>query len=72
MENERGGGGQGPVRVGGVIPIIHTDVYSQVMCMIKSHCNPAIHKRKPLMRIHAKWIDDMTIAEAVNLKKLSN
>ena len=31
-------------------------------------CNPAINKRKPLMRMHAKWIDDMTIAEAVSLK----
>ena len=38
----------------------------------ESICNPAIYKRKPLMRMHAKWIDDMTIAEAVNLKKLSN
>ena len=32
-------------------------------------CNPRINKRRPVDRIHVKWIDNMTAAEAVNLRK---
>ena len=32
-------------------------------------CNPSLKSRKPMDRIHLKWIDDMTAAEAINLKE---
>ena len=31
-------------------------------------CNPRINTRAPIDEIHVKWIDDMTIAEAIHLK----
>ena len=31
--------------------------------------NPALSKRKPIEKIHMKWIDDMTIAESIYLKE---
>ena len=31
--------------------------------------NPAINKRKPMEKIHMKWIDDMTAAESIHIKK---
>ena len=31
--------------------------------------NPAVNKRKPIEKIHMKWIDDLTVAESVHLKQ---
>ena len=31
-------------------------------------CNPSVNKRKPMRNIHLKWVDDMTVAECINLK----
>ena len=31
-------------------------------------CNPALGRRNPIDRLHLKWVDDMTAAEAINLK----
>ena len=31
-------------------------------------CNPSLSKQKPMRQIHLKWIDDMTVAESIDLK----
>ena len=47
--------------------VINPIGFNQNQCIGKQ-MSQAIHKRVPMKNIHLKYIDDMTIAESINLK----
>ena len=49
--------------------LINDAGYNQVERNVGSKITQSMNKRKPLKNIHLKYIDDLSLAEAINLKE---